>query len=72
MSKYIIPVCFIEDDIVLNEVIVAKSILDCQDKLMEKYSEYLEYSSEFSYHDFVNELKDNNILIGKIIDIEEL
>lgn len=69
MSKYIIPVCFIEDDIVLNEVIVAKSILDCQDKLMEKYSEY---SSEFSYHDFVNDLKDNNILIGKITDIEEL
>lgn len=69
MNKYIIPVCFIEDDIVLNEVIVAKSILDCQDKLMERY---LEYSSEFSYRDFVNELKDNNILIGEITDIEEL
>lgn len=69
MNKYIIPVCFIEYDIVLNETIIAKSILDCQDKLMERYSDY---SSEFSYRDFVNELKDNNILIGEITDIEEL
>lgn len=69
MSKYIIPVCFVTESKVYNEEITARSFIDCQDKLMEKFSEY---SSEVSYHDFVNDLRDQDILIGKITDIEEL
>lgn len=69
MNKYIIPVCFVAESKVYNEQIVARSLTDCQDKLMEKFSDY---SNEVSYHDFVNDLSDQDILIGRITDIEEL
>lgn len=69
MNKYIIPICIIPDSKVYNEVIIANSYTECQDKLMEKYSEY---SSEVSYHDFIEDLDNQDILIGKITDIEEL
>lgn len=69
MSKYIIPVCFVSEAEVYNEEIVARSFTECQDKLMEKFSDY---SSELSYHDFINDLRDQDILIGKITDVEEL
>nr|DAT77781.1 MAG TPA: hypothetical protein [Caudoviricetes sp.] len=69
MSKYIVPVCFVSKSKIYNEEIVARSFTDCQDKLMEKFSDY---SNEVSYHDFVNDLRDQDILIGKITDVEEL
>lgn len=69
MNKYIIPICIISDSKIYNEEIVAKSYSECQDKLMEKFSDY---SDEVSYHDFIKDLSDQDILIGKIIDVEEL
>ncbi len=69
MSKYIIPICFVSESRVYNEEIVARSFVNCCDKLMEKFSDY---SNETSYHDFVEDMRDQDIIIGKITDIEEL
>lgn len=69
MNKYIIPICIVSKSKVYNEKILANSFQECQDKLMEKYSDY---SDEEDYYDFVNDLRENDILVGKIIDVEEL
>lgn len=69
MNRYIIPVCIISNSDVHNEKIVANSISECKDKLMEKFSKY---SSSNSYEEFLNELDQQDILIGDIIDIDEL
>lgn len=69
MNRYIIPICIIDESKVYNEKIMARSFTECQDKLMDKFSEY---SDESSYYNFVNDLENSGILIGKIIDIEEL
>ena len=69
MNKYIIPVCNISNSKVYNLRIVANSNADCQDKIMEKFSDYSECDS---YRDFIKDLNSQDILIGAITDIEEL
>lgn len=69
MNKYIIPVCNINESDIYNLVIVARSNSDCQDKIMEKFSDY---SDSLEYHEFLSDLDKQDILIGKITDIEEL
>jgi len=69
MNKYIIPVCDINESEVYNLVINANSNSDCQDKIMDKFSDY---SDSLEYHEFVSDLDQQDILIGKITDIEEL
>jgi len=69
MNKYIIPVCNIPDSEVYNLVINASSLSDCEDKIME---EFVDYSDALEYHDFLEDLDKQDILIGKISDIEEL
>ncbi len=69
MNKYIIPVCNIPDSKVYNLIISANSNSDCQDRIMDKFADY---SNCFDYHDFVKDLDSQDILIGKITDVEEL
>ena len=69
MNKYIIPVCNIPESEIYNLIISANSNSDCQDKIMSKFAEY---SDCFDYHDFIKDLDSQDILIGKITDIEEL
>lgn len=69
MNTYIVPICDILDNKVYNKKIVANSLSECKDKLMEDFSDISESSS---YTDFVKNLRDNDFLIGKITDIEEL
>ena len=69
MNTYIVPICDILDNKVYNKKIVANSLSECKDKLMEDFSDISESSS---YTDFVKDLRDNDFLIGKITDIEEL
>jgi len=69
MNKYIIPVCDINESEVYNLVINANSNSDCQDKIMNKFSDY---SDSLEYHEFISDLDQQDILIGKITDIEEL
>lgn len=69
MSKYIVPVCIVDESKIYNEEISAKSYSDCVDKLMEKFSDC---SDETSYRNFITDLRNQGIYIGKITDVEEL
>lgn len=69
MNKYIIPVCNINKSKVYNLIIMATSHSDCEDKIIEKFSEYSESND---YDEFLDDLDRKDILIGQITDIEEL
>lgn len=72
MNKYIIPVCdLVEANIWLNKY-SARSISECQDKIMQEFSD--EYDEDFiDYRKFLDVMdKKYNIAIGEIIDIEIL
>ena len=47
----------------------AQSTKDCQDKIMDKFSEY---SNSDDYREFLKDLDGQDILIGRITDIEEI
>lgn len=68
-NTYIIPVCEIPKSKVYNIKIVATSKEDCEDKIMNRFNRY---SDKIVYKEFVNDLDNQDILIGKIYDIEEL
>lgn len=69
MNKYIIPICNIPESKVYNAVIIANSSSACKDKLMNMFSEY---SDSEDYREFISDLDKQDILIGRITDIEEL
>lgn len=72
MNKYIIPVCdLIDADIWINTY-SARSISDCQDKIMSEFSDT--YDENFvDYREFLSIMdKKYNYSIGEIIDIETL
>lgn len=67
MNKYVIPICNIPDSKIYNLIINANSYNECQEKIMDKFEDYSD-----SYQDFIKSMDDQDILIGKIEDIEEL
>lgn len=72
MNKYIIPVCdLISANIWLNKY-SARSISECQDKIMREFSEA--YNEDFTdYREFLGIMDEKyNYSIGEIIDIETL
>ena len=69
MNKYIIPVCNIPESKIYNLIINANSYESCQDKIMDKF---IRYSTSDDYHEFIHDLDKQDILIGRITDIEEL
>lgn len=72
MNKYIVPICDIEAGSIWNKIILAKSIPDCKDKLMDELIEYYDFDNMDNYSEFVSYLDDQNILIGDIKDVDEL
>ncbi len=48
---------------------MANSLASCQDKLMEMFEDY---SDSNDYQKFLKDLDDQDILIGRITDIETL
>lgn len=72
MNKYIIPVCDLVDANIWINKYSARSISDCQDKIMRKFSEI--YNEDFvDYNKFLDIMdKKYNCAIGEIIDIETL
>lgn len=69
MNKYIIPICNLPKSKVYNAIIMANSLASCQDKLMEMFEDY---SDSNDYQKFLKDLDDQDILIGRIADIETL
>ena len=72
MNKYIIPVSdLVSADIYINKYL-ARTISDCQDKIMREFSEA--YDEDFAdYHEFIKIMdKKYNISIGEITDVETI
>lgn len=73
MNKYVIPICDWKASDIWNEVISARSLEDCQDKLMDKLCDMYGFlDTRKDYSDFIEECDINDLLIGEITDIEEL
>lgn len=72
MNKYIIPVCDLVDANIWIDRYFARSISDCQEKIMRKFSE--EYDEDFTdYREFLDIMdKKYNYSIGEIIDTDTL
>lgn len=72
-SKYLIPICDIEAGSVWIKSVMAKSIPECKEKIMNYLIEYYDFDYDSDYSDFVKWLDESqNILIGKITDIDEI
>lgn len=72
-SKYICPICYLEDYSIWNHVVIAKSLKDAEDKIMQELCEiFEELPDTLSWIDFIKEADQNDILIGELKDIEEL
>lgn len=73
MNKYLVPICDIQAGSVYNKIIIAKSLIECQDKLVqyliEKYDDLYEC---LTYHEFIELADKNDILVGNITDIETI
>lgn len=69
MNKYVIPICDLNENKVYNKTIMANSYNACEEKLMDEFSEY---STALDFHEFVKDLDNQDIIIGQIMDIEEL
>lgn len=74
MNKYIIPVCLVREDVNWPVVIMARSISDCQDKLITVISEKCGIEEEFdNYREFKHAVdSEYDIIIGDIKDYETL
>lgn len=73
MNKYLIPYCDIQADFPKIKVIIARTISECQEKLMNYFLEQYEELDECdTYREFVKLADSKDILIGDIKDIEEL
>lgn len=73
MNKYIIPICDWQSADIWNEVISARSLEDCQNKLMDRLCDMYDFlDTGQDYSDFIEKCDTNDLLIGEITDIEEL
>lgn len=72
MNEYIIPVCDLVSADIWNEKIYARSLSECEEKLMQKWSD--KKDRDFSdYSEFLDIMdKEYNMAIGSIKDKEEI
>lgn len=73
MNNYITPICDIQAGQIWNQIISARNVLDCQEKLIRiLVDQYDDLEDCLTYREFVALADKNDILIGDIKDIEEL
>lgn len=72
MNKYVVPVCYLIDANIWLNKYSARSISDCQDKMMREFSDA--YDEDFTdFREFLDIMdKKYNYSIGEIIDIETI
>ena len=73
MNKYVFPICnLIHIHNKFSKVYYARSIVDCQDKIMREYSEI--YDEDFTDYKEFQDIMDKkyNYSIGEVVDIETL
>lgn len=74
MTTYIIPICDKENNDIFIKKIIASSFNQAQDKARDiiinewEWDENIQFPDE--YHAFVNFMKQKNIIIGDLTDIE--
>lgn len=72
MNKYIVPVCDLVEGIIEIKRYLARSISECEDKIIDEYTNIYDIIFE-DYSDFVNIMNSKyDIAIGDITDIETL
>lgn len=67
MNKYIVPYHDTRKGIVDVYIVMARSISECEDKLID-----MNYSNSSTYQEFTREMRGKGIWLGKIRDLEEL
>lgn len=72
MNKYICPICDLYSEQVWNQVILARSLSDCQEKLMHTLIEDYNFDDNYTWSEFLDFLNKQEILVGEITDIETL
>ena len=72
MNKYIVSICDIQSGEIWIECIHARSISDCQDKLMEKLIDLYNFEETSNYREFVQMADSHDVLISDITDVETL
>lgn len=69
MNKYLIPICYDDSDISI-ETIVAKSLSEAKDKLIQKFINDYEYDAPDDWRDFIKYMYEHYVTIGEPQDIE--
>jgi len=72
MSKYVIPIFDSDTSECFIKVIIARSIEDCQNKLMKSFTIDYEMDIVSDYKDFLRDCNEIGLYLGNIEDIEEL
>lgn len=72
MNKYVAPICNIRAGKVWDQIIIARNVIDCQEKLTELLIDKYNLEDCLTYREFVELADKNDILIGEIKDIEIL
>lgn len=72
MNRYIIPICDMYSEQIWIETISARSINECQEKIMQSIINQYNFDDYDSWNEFVQDMDDKEILIGEIKDIETL
>lgn len=72
MNKYIVPICDIQSGLIWNQVVLARTMSECQDKLTELLTEKYDLPDCSTYREFISCADENDILIGEFKDIETI
>lgn len=72
MNKYVTPICDISSSKTWMQVVLARNVVDCQEKLSRLLAEKYDLDDCLDYREFVKLADENDILIGEIKDIDEL
>lgn len=72
MNKYVTYVCDIDDSYNQREILIANSQNQAEEKLMERLCDRYDWDNPYDYDEFIKMADNYNVIIGDIIDIEEI
>lgn len=72
MNKYVTYVCNIDDSYNQREILIANSQNQAEEKLMERLCDRYDWDNPYDYDEFIKMADNYNVIIGDIIDIEEI
>lgn len=72
MNKYVTYVCDIDNSYNQREILIANSQNQAEEKLMERLCDRYDWDNPYDYDEFIKMADNYNVIIGDIIDIEEI